>query len=71
MFQKRFAAAAALILALVSSNSYALSNASNCFMNYYNCVNTAANLDGFWKRGAAGLDCALDLAHCVKDNSGW
>ena len=71
MFQKRFVAAAALALALVSSSSYALNNRSGCFAAYYDCANTAANLDGFFRRSAAGLDCAVDLARCVKDASGW
>lgn len=71
MFQKRFAAAAALVIALVSSSSYALENRSGCFAAYYDCANTAANLDNFWKRSAAGMDCAVDLARCVKEASGW
>ena len=68
MFQKRFVAAAALALALVSSSSYALDNRSGCFRAYYDCANTAANLDGFWRRTAAGLDCVVDLVNCVRNN---
>ncbi len=73
MFQKRFVAAAALALALVSSRSYALDDRSECFRTYYDCVNAAANLDGFWRRGAAGLDCALDLYNCIRNSgtSNW
>lgn len=65
MFQKRFVAAAVLALALIASRSSAVSQ-SSCFRNYYVCANSAANLDNFWRRSAAGLDCAVDLAACVR-----
>lgn len=68
MFQKRFVAAAALALVLVSSSSYAMDNRSACFAAYYDCVNDAANLDGFWRRAAAGLDCAVDLYSCIRSS---
>ena len=39
---------------------------TTCFSDYGGCVNTAANLPDFWTRGLAGLDCAVDLAVCLK-----
>ncbi len=68
MFQKRFVAATALALALMSSSSYAMDNRSSCFAAYLACVDTASNLVSFWARSAAGLDCAVDLYSCVRSS---
>jgi hypothetical protein len=38
---------------------------SGCFQTYYDCMNDASQLDNFWRRAAAGLDCYVDLASCL------
>ncbi len=43
----------------------ALASRTSCFSNYYRCMNNASELDGFWRRSAAGMDCYIDLASCV------
>jgi hypothetical protein len=43
----------------------ALYSRTSCFQNYYGCMNDASQLDTFWRRAAAGMDCYLDLAACV------
>jgi hypothetical protein len=45
----------------------ALYSRTNCFQDYYTCMDNAAQLDGFWRRFAAGLDCYVDLAYCVRN----
>jgi len=43
----------------------ALASRTSCFSDYYTCMNNASELDGFWRRAAAGMDCYVDLAACV------
>ena len=43
----------------------ALASRTSCFQNYYRCLNDAAQLDNWWRRSAAGMDCYIDLASCV------
>lgn len=64
-------AALALLLAAVSPSMHATTNQSGCGMALYNCYNTAANLDGFWRRTAAGFDCEVDFAACVRNALGY
>jgi hypothetical protein len=56
--------AAAVILALVSHTADALP-AGDCGTRYVNCVDRASQLDGFWARSKAGLDCAANYVRCV------
>ena len=43
-----------------------------CFTNLGNCYGRAAAVDGFWMRWAAGLDCELDFAACLREDlTGW
>jgi hypothetical protein len=62
-----FVLAIAALAVFLPSPALAATNRSSCFQNYYTCVNDAANLDGFWRRAAAGADCFVDLTACVRD----
>ena len=46
----------------------ALASRTSCFSNYYTCMDNASQLDGFWRRAAAGGDCFVDLAICIKES---
>jgi hypothetical protein len=37
-----------------------------CTTSLANCYSAAAAIDSFWYRWAAGLDCELDYAECVR-----
>jgi hypothetical protein len=39
---------------------------AGCFTDLGNCYQKAANIDSFWYRWAAGLDCELDLVECTR-----
>lgn len=39
---------------------------SNCIQNYAECLVRAADLDTWWQRSAAGIDCYLDAVACVR-----
>lgn len=39
---------------------------AGCFTDLADCYYRAANVDGFWYRWAAGLDCELDLIECTR-----
>lgn len=62
-----FVLAISALTVILPSPALAATNRSTCFQNYYTCVNDAANLDTFWRRAAAGADCVVDLAACVRD----
>jgi hypothetical protein len=40
--------------------------AANCIQNYAECLVRAADLDTWWQRSAAGIDCYLDTVACVR-----
>lgn len=40
---------------------------SHCTTDLYDCYVSAAKIDDFWRRWAAGIDCELDYAGCVRD----
>lgn len=40
--------------------------AANCIQNYAECLVRAADLDTWWLRSAAGIDCYLDAVACVR-----
>jgi len=39
---------------------------AGCFTGLADCYQRAANIDSFWYRWAAGLDCELDLVECTR-----
>jgi len=39
---------------------------AGCTTDLADCYEAAAKVDGFWYRWAAGLDCELDYAECVR-----
>jgi hypothetical protein len=39
---------------------------AGCSMDLLDCYTRAAGIDSFWYRTAAGLDCELDYADCLR-----
>ena len=39
---------------------------AGCTIELLDCYGRAARIDNFWYRSAAGLDCELDYAGCVR-----
>jgi len=39
---------------------------AGCTTDLADCYQRAAQIDSFWYRWAAGLDCELDYAECVR-----
>jgi len=39
---------------------------AGCTTTLGNCYEAAAKVDSFWYRWAAGLDCEIDYAECVR-----
>jgi hypothetical protein len=39
---------------------------AGCTTQLADCYEAAAKVDSFWYRWAAGLDCELDYAECVR-----
>jgi hypothetical protein len=39
---------------------------AGCTTQLGDCYQSAAQIDSFWYRWAAGLDCELDYAECVR-----
>ena len=39
---------------------------AGCTTDLADCYERAAKIDSFWYRWAAGLDCELDYAECVR-----
>jgi hypothetical protein len=60
-------AALAFLLATASASLHAMTNQSGCAAAMVRCFNTAANLPDFFSRSAAGFDCAVDFASCVRN----
>jgi hypothetical protein len=40
--------------------------ASSCNTDLLNCYQKAANIDSFWYRWAAGLDCEFSYVECAR-----
>jgi hypothetical protein len=40
---------------------------SGCTTRLMDCYTAAAKIDDFWYRTAAGIDCEIDYAGCVRD----
>ena len=56
----------ALALAAIAFSPRSAAAAEGCTTTLANCYQAAANVDSFWMRWAAGLDCELDFAECVR-----
>ena len=39
---------------------------AGCSTGLLDCYQRAANIDSFWYRWAAGLDCELDFVECTR-----
>lgn len=39
---------------------------AGCTTTLADCYQKAANIDSFWYRWAAGIDCELDFVECVR-----
>ncbi len=39
---------------------------ASCTSTLGDCYTAAAKIDSFWYRWAAGLDCELDYAECIR-----
>lgn len=39
---------------------------ANCIQTYAECLVQAADLQTWWQRSAAGIDCYLDAVACVR-----
>jgi hypothetical protein len=57
-----------LFAAVVLMGSVAVprSAMAGCTTDLADCYERAAQVEGFWYRWAAGLDCELDFAECVR-----
>jgi hypothetical protein len=57
----------AFVLAgVVAAPRPAMALMAGCGSDLLDCYTRAANIDSFWYRTAAGLDCELDYADCVR-----
>ncbi len=58
-----------LLTLLVSLGSLALPRqaSAGCTTRLLDCYAEAAKIDDFWYRTAAGLDCEIEYAGCVRD----
>ncbi|HEX9287352.1 MAG TPA: hypothetical protein VF999_08820 [Thermoanaerobaculia bacterium] len=41
-------------------------HAASCIQGYAECLVRAADLDTWWQRSAAGIDCYLDTVACIR-----
>jgi hypothetical protein len=55
-----------LVLAATSATSRPLYANAGCATGLADCYQRAANIDSFWYRWAAGLDCELDFVECAR-----
>jgi hypothetical protein len=65
----RFASARLVVPTLAVTASLAAAapaQGSSCILNYAECLVRAADLDAWWQRSAAGLDCYLDTVACIR-----
>jgi hypothetical protein len=40
---------------------------AGCTTDLADCYQRAANIDSFWYRWAAGIDCELDFVECTRE----
>jgi hypothetical protein len=45
----------------------ALPSRTSCASVYYTCMDDASQLYAWWRRAAAGWNCYVDLAACLRD----
>ncbi len=43
---------------------------ANCIQRYAECLVTASDLETWWQRSAAGIDCYLDAIACLRQAYG-
>lgn len=55
-----------LVLAATSATTQPLYANAGCTTSLADCYGRAANIDSFWYRWAAGLDCELDFVECAR-----
>lgn len=55
---------AALAFAVPTRTTQAMP-AGDCGTRYVTCVDRASQLDGFWARSKAGIDCAVNYVQCI------
>ena len=55
------------VLAVAALVVHARPAQAGCFTDLADCYQRAANIDSFWYRWAAGLDCELDLIECTRE----
>lgn len=55
----------ALVLAGLSL-APASASASDCIRRYAECLVIASDLDTWWQRTAAGIDCWVDAVACIR-----
>lgn len=56
----------ALAALFVVGSSRPADAAVRCSGNLFDCYRSAATIDSFWYRWAAGLDCELGYIECVR-----
>jgi hypothetical protein len=39
---------------------------AECIQRYAECLVRASDLDTWWRRSAAGIDCYLDAVYCLR-----
>lgn len=54
------------ILVLAAMSATAQPIYAGCTTELADCYQRAANIDSFWYRWAAGLDCELDFVECAR-----
>lgn len=54
------------ILAMCALAGSAGSAQAGCSTELLDCYHQAANIDSFWYRWAAGLDCELEYVECAR-----
>ena len=54
------------ILVLAAMSATAQPSYARCATGLLECYQRAANIDSFWYRWAAGLDCELDFVECAR-----
>lgn len=57
-----------LLAALLIFTNARPAHAMPCFTDLANCYFRAAVIDSFWYRWAAGLDCELGFASCLRQD---
>ena len=58
-------------LAIIIGSAKPASADVSCFQDLAACYQRAAGIESFWLRWAAGLDCELTAAECVREAIGY